>query len=256
LTPDSGAVAAVAQRDITKFLQDKPRILASFILPFLIVIILGNSFRDPNSEFDYLTFVTTGVFAQTLFQSAALGLVSLLDDRDNDFSQELFVAPVSRYAIIVGKITGEALVAIVQGVGVLVVGWLIGARIPLWRLPLVFAFGVVVCLFGGAFGLLVLSTVRTRRFADQLFNFVFLPQFFLAGVFNPTENFPWYLDALSRITPMRYAVDLIRSIAYTGAERHAVARDPFPVTAAIVTCLFVAFVAAGTTLFVRNERNR
>jgi ABC-2 type transport system permease protein len=253
---DSGAVLSVAQRDITKFLQDKPRIIASFILPFLIVIILGNSFRTIDKRFDFLTFVLTGVFAQTLFQSAAAGLVSLLDDRDNDFSQELFVAPVSRYAIIVGKITGEALVAMVQAVGVLVVGYLIGARIPLSRLPLLLVFGAVVCLFGGAFGLLVLSTVRTRRFADQLFNFVFLPQFFLAGVFNPTDSFPWYLQALSRITPMRYAVDLIRSVAYTGAERSAVVHDPFVVSASVVAGLFALFVTAGTALFVRNERNR
>jgi ABC-2 type transport system permease protein len=253
---DTGAVLAVAQRDVTKFLQDKPRIIASFILPLLIVIILGNSFRSSVKGFDYLTFVTTGVFAQTLFQSAALGLVSLLEDRDNDFSQELFVAPVSRYAIVVGKICGEALVAVVQGVGVLLVGWLVGARIPLARLPLLVIFGLVVCLFGGAFGLLVLSTVRTRRFADQLFNFLFLPQFFLAGVFNPTENFPWYLDALSRIMPMRYAVDIIRSVGYSGRERSAVVREPFVVAAAAVIGLFVLFVASGTTLFVRNERNR
>jgi ABC-2 type transport system permease protein len=255
--PDSGAVLAVAQRDITKFLQDKPRIIASLILPFLIVIILGNSFPSAgDNRGDFLTFVMTGVYAQTLFQSAALGLVSLLEDRDNDFSQELFVAPVSRYAIIVGKITGEALVALVQGISILVVGRLIGARVPLARVPLLIVFGVVVCLFGGAFGLLVLSTVRTRRFADQLFGFVFLPQFFLAGVFNPTQNFPDYLDVASRIAPMRYAVDIIRSVAYTGTERSALVDDSFAVTVSIVLVLFSVFVGIGTALFVRNERNR
>lgn len=253
---DGGAVLAVAQRDVTKFLQDKPRIIGSFILPFLIVVILGHSFVSPDKSYDFLTFVMTGVFAQTLFQSSALGLVSLLEDRDNDFSQELFVAPVSRYAIVVGKITGEALVALVQGVGVLAVGALIGARVPASRLPLLLVFGAVVCLLGGAFGLLVLSTVRTRRFADQLFNFVFLPQFFLAGVFNPTRNFPWYLEGLSRIAPMRYAVDLVRSVAYGGSQRAAVVQDPFALTATVVAVMFLVFVGAGTALFVRNERNR
>jgi len=253
---DSGAVLAVAQRDVTKFLQDKPRIIASFILPFLIVIILGYSFRKTTTRFDYLTFVMTGVYAQTLFQSAALGIVSLLEDRDNDFSQALFVAPVSRYSIIIGKIAGEAIVAMVQGVGVLIVGAVIGARLPLSRLPLMIAFGLVVCLFGGAFGLLVLSTVRTRRFADQLFNFVFLPQFFLAGVFNPTGDFPRFLQVFSRLTPMRYAVDIIRSVGYSGAEKSVVVQEPFFLIAAVVAALSVLFVTVGTALFVRNERNR
>ena len=245
-----------SRRDVTKFLQDKPRIIGSFILPLLIVIILGNSF-EPREHYDFLTFVTTGVFAQTLFQSSALGLVSLLEDRDNDFSQELFVAPVSRYAIIVGKITGEAAVALVQGFGVLVVGYLVGARIPLSRLPLLVFAGAAACLLGGAFGLFVLSTVRTRRFADQLFNFVFLPQFFLAGVFNATSGFKWYLQVLSRLAPMRYAVDLVRSVAYAGSpQRHFVVSDPLAVNVAIVCALFVMFVGSGTALFVRNERNR
>lgn len=254
--PDTGAVLAVAQRDVTKFLQDKPRIIGSFILPFLIVLILGNSFSTLIPGVDTLTYVMTGVFAQTLFQSASLGLVSLLDDRESDFSQELFVAPVSRYAIVVGKISGEALVAFVQGVGIFTVGILIGARVPLWRVPLVMVTGIAICLMGGAFGLLILSTVKTRRFADQLFGFVFLPQFFVSGVFTPTDSFPWYLEILSRIAPMRYAVDLVRSVAYSGAERGRVVHDSFVLTATVVASMFVIFVAVGTALFVRNERNR
>jgi ABC-2 type transport system permease protein len=253
---DTGAVLAVAQRDVTKFLQDKPRIIGSFILPLLIVVILGNSFGEIIKGADFLTYVMTGVFAQTLFQSSALGLVSLIDDRDNDFSQELFVAPVSRYAIVVGKISGEALVALVQGIGIFVVGLVIGARVPLARVPFVLLAGVAVCLMGGAFGLLILSTVKTRRFADQLFGFVFLPQFFVSGVFTPTNTYPKFLSFLSHIAPMRYAVDLIRSVAYTGEERANVVHNSFSVSASIVAAMFVAFVVVGTALFVRNERNR
>ena len=37
--------------------------------------------------------------------------MSLIEDRENDFTQELFIAPISRYAIVFGKILGEALVA-------------------------------------------------------------------------------------------------------------------------------------------------
>lgn len=253
---NTGAAIAVAQRDVTKFLQDKPRIIGSFILPFLIVLILGNSFKSADFGFDYLTFVMTGVLAQTLFQSSALGLVSLLDDRDNDFSQELFVAPVSRYAIVVGKIGGEALVAYVQGVGIFAMGIAIGARVPLSRLPAVLVVAAMACLLGGAFGLFILSTVKTRRFADQLFGFVFLPQFFLAGVFSPTGNFPDFLQVLSRIAPMRYAVDMIRSVAYTGPGKAKVVEDPLVLSLTVVAVMFVGFVAAGTALFVRNERNR
>ncbi len=49
-------------------------------------------------------------------------------------------------------------------------------------------------MFGGAFGLLVLSNLGSQRAANQIFPFVMLPQFFLAGVFNPINNLPPLLD--------------------------------------------------------------
>ncbi|MDP9399214.1 MAG: ABC transporter permease [Actinomycetota bacterium] len=229
------------------------------MLPFLLVIILGRSFGAFGQAigFDYLTFVFTGVYGQTLFQSAALGLVSLLEDRDSDFSQELFVAPVSRYSILVGKILGEAVVALVQGVGIITFGLVVGVRLPLSALPGLLLVGAVVCLYGGAFGLLTLSAVRSRRLAEQLFGFVFLSQFLLAGVFNPVDSLPPYLEVLSRIAPMTYAVDLVRAVFYVGnPDRPRVVVHGLGVDLPVVSALFVVFLVVGTALFVRNERNR
>ena len=256
---EAGPVLAIAQRDVAKFLADRPRIVGTFVLPFLLVIILGRSFGAFGQAigFDYLTFVFTGVYGQTLFQSAALGLVSLLEDRESDFSQELFVAPVSRYSILVGKILGEAVVALVQGVGIITFGLIIGVSLPLSALPGLLLVGAVVCLYGGAFGLLTLSAVRSRRLAEQLFGFVFLPQFLLAGVFNPVDSLPPYLEVLSRIAPMTYAVDLVRAVFYVGnPDRPRVVVHGLGVDLPVVCALFVVFLVVGTTLFVRNERNR
>ncbi len=254
------AVLAIAQRDATKFLSDRPRIISTFVLPFFLILLLGGSFQSSlgaSLGFDFTTYVFTGVFAQTLFQSAAMGIVSLLEDRENDFTQELFVAPVSRYSIILGKITGEALVALAQGIGIIGFGLVVGVDLGPARLAGLALVAVPICLFGGAFGVLMLSLARSRRFAEQLFNFVFLPQFFLAGVFSPLEGLPPALAVLSRLTPMRYAVDLVRSVFYTGSqERSLVVADGFGLNATVVTVLFVICLVTGTALFVRNERNR
>lgn len=205
------ATLAVAQRDVVKFLSDRPRIIASLVLPFFLVVLLGRSFQGGLGEalgYDYLRFVFTGVFAQTLFQSSALGLVSLAEDRDTDFAQELFVAPVSRYAIVFGKVLGESVVALAQGAGIVVFGLLVGVDLTPTLIGGMALAALPICLFGGAFGVLILSFARTRRFTEQLFNFVFLPQFLLAGVFNPVNALPAWLSAIAHVTPMRYAVDL------------------------------------------------
>ena len=84
-----------------------------------------------------------------------------------------------------------------------------------------------------------------------------LPQFFLAGVFNPIENLPWFLDILSRLAPMRYAVDLMRNVYYGfPPESVDVPLASLNPNLAVIGGLFVVFIVIGTALFVRAEQNR
>jgi ABC-2 type transport system permease protein len=104
---------------------------------------------------------------------------------------------------------------------------------------------------------MVLSNLSSRRAADQIFPFIMLPQYFLAGVFNQVRVLPWYLDVLSKLSPMRYAVDLVRGAFYAGRpDYEAVVLLPLPVNAALIATAFTVFLVIGTFLFVRSERNR
>lgn len=254
------AVLAIAHRDLVKLLRDRARVVSDFAFPLILIGVLGTSlqagFGTPGG-FNLLTFVFTGVFAQTVWQSAAMGVISLIADREQDFSQEMFVSPISRYSIIFGKIIGESLVALPQGLAILLFGWVIGVPLSLPILLALVPVAFFMAVFGGAFGVLVLSNLRSQQAANQIFPFVMLPQFFLAGVFNPIGNLPWFLDILSRVTPMRYAIDFVRDVYYAGhPEPVQVAILSAPANLAIIGVMFAAFMVAGTTLFVRSERNR
>jgi ABC-2 type transport system permease protein len=254
------AISALAYRDLMKFLRDRPRLISTFIFPVIFIITLGGSLQanlGQSSGYNFLTFIFTGVFAQTMFQSATMGIISILDDRENDFSQEIFVSPVSRYSIVFGKILGESLVALAQGIGIVALGLLIGVPLAVPQLIMLGVVAILLCLFGGSFGLIVISNFQTRRTADMMFNFVMLPQFFLAGVFAPIKVLPIYLDVLSRLSPMRYAVDLARGTYYLGQAEYADVVLAAPLfNLLIMGALFIVFIVAGTILFVRNERNR
>jgi ABC-2 type transport system permease protein len=256
----ANAIATIGYRDFLKFLRDPVRMIAGFAFPLVFIVVLGGSLRDnlgKNVGYDFLVFTFTGILAQTLFQSSASGIISMIEDRENDFSQEIFVAPIARSAIVFGKIAGESLVAFAQGVGLIALALLI--RIPMspGQLLGLIPTSIAACLLGGAFGVLVLSRISSQRAAQQVFPFVFLPQFFLAGVFNPVKVLPWYLDILSRISPLRYAVDLMRGVFYAGTpEADKVVLQSVPSNLLITAGMFALFLAIGTTLFVRGERNR
>jgi ABC-2 type transport system permease protein len=257
---DLNAILAISYRDLLKLLRDPARIVSTLIFPLLFIGILGGTFQaglGKSMGFNYLTFIFTGVFAQTLFQSAAQGVVSLIEDRENDFSQEIFVSPISRYSIVFGKILGESLVALPQGVAVVAFGFIVGIRLSATQLLGLVPVGIAVCIFGGAFGLLLLSNLSSQRTANQIFPFILLPQLLLAGVFNPIQVLPWYLDLLSRISPMRYAVDLSRAVFYLGqADYPKVVLGGLFNDLLVMGGMFVLMLVVGTFLFVRGERNR
>ncbi len=253
-------ILVIAHRDVVKLLRDRSRIVADFAFPLIFIGILGTSLQagfGARSGINLLTFVFTGVLAQTVWQSSALGVISLIADREQDFSQEIFVSPISRYSIVFGKILGESLVALPQAIAILLFGLILGVPLDAATLIALAPILVVVALFGGAFGILVLSNLSSQRAANQIFPFVMLPQFFLAGVFNPISNLPPFLDIPSHLAPMRYAIDLLRDVYYCAhPDAEQVPLLPAATNLAVILALSTAFIVVGTALFVRSERNR
>jgi len=122
---------------------------------------------------------------------------------------------------------------------------------------MMFPVAVISCLLGGSFGLVTMAMFSEQRAANQIFQFLILPQFFLAGVFNPIGILPWYLEILSRISPLRYVVDLIRGVVYSGHSEYSKVVLLSPATnLLVIAAMFGVFIVLGTALFVRRETNR
>lgn len=254
------AILIIAYRDFLKLLRDRTRIVISLIFPLIFIGVLGGSLQSNLAKdvgFNFLTFTFLGVLGQTLFSSTAQGVISLIEDRQNDFSQEIFVSPISRYSIIIGKIIGESLVSMTQIIGILIFGFILKIPLSLSMLLTMVPFFLLICLLGGAFGVLVLSNLSEQRSANQVFPFIIFPQFFLAGVFNPVKVLPPVLDIFSKITPMRYAIDLLRGIYYAGRPEYSKVVIESPIfNFTVIVSMLLVFVTIGTYLFTKKESNR
>src|SRR5438128_4523694 len=129
---ERNVVTALAGRDMLKFFRDPGRMITAVVFPFLMIFLLGGTLQlnlGKSAGFNFIGFAFTGFLGMTLFQSTAQGLTSLMDDRQNDFAQEVFVSPVSRYSIVFGKIVGETLVAVVQVIPFVLFAWVL--KVPL-----------------------------------------------------------------------------------------------------------------------------
>jgi ABC-2 type transport system permease protein len=255
-----GGLAAIAQRDVLKLLRDRPRLAVNLAFPALLVVGLGSVLQPTVGRVTGLNAVAlafTGVLAATAFQSAAAGMISIVEDRETDFSRELFVTPVARLTLVTGKLTGETLVALLQCGCVLGVAVASGVAVPPARLAVLAAACLAACLAGGAFGLATIAALPSQRSAMQIFQFLIIPQYLLAGVIVPLRGVSPELNAIAWAMPLRYAVGLARAAYYDGTPGYRTLAAGSPLLdAAVLACLFALLLGAGATVFSYRERTR
>jgi ABC-2 type transport system permease protein len=79
----------------------------------------------------------------------------------------------------------------------------------------------------------------------------------LGGVLVPLNGAPRLLGALSFAMPMRYCVDLVRSVFYAGSPGYGQVVTTGPgLDLAVIAGLTAAFLVAGGYLFSYRERIR
>ncbi|HTZ91242.1 MAG TPA: ABC transporter permease [Streptosporangiaceae bacterium] len=254
------ALLAIAQRDVVKLLRDKLRLAVNLAFPVLLIAGLGGLLQATVGKVTGLSTIAlsfTGVLAASLFQSAAAGMISIVEDRENDFSRELFIAPVSRLTLLGGKIAGESAVAVSQGVLIVAFAVAFGVRMTGWQLLGLAGTGLACCLLGAAFGLATIAALPNQRSAMQIFQFLIIPQYVLGGVLVPLAGAPRLLADIAWLMPMRYCVELMRATFYAGMPGYQrVVTVSAGVDLAVIAALTVALLAAGGALFSYRERVR
>jgi ABC-2 type transport system permease protein len=260
----------LAWRDVMKLLRDRPRLLISLFFPVMFMIVFGVTLDSglenlAGSSFEllpegfFLNYVFAGILAQSIFQTSFSGIVSLVSDREEDFSMSIFVAPISRFSIVIGKIIGESIVAFIQVFGIIIFGYVLGITIDLDKVLLVLPFGLLFAVTGGCLGLLVASRIEGKENAQRTFPLLILPLTFLSGAFTPVNALPWWLDIIKNINPMYYAVDLSRNIIFSDSVqvvKDFTINNDFITDLVILNVLGLVFLILGTYLFTRKEGNR
>jgi ABC-2 type transport system permease protein len=206
------AVKIVLEREVLRFLNDRLRIITVLLQPVLNIFVLGTglSVLASGSGINLRTFIYPGAVGMAVMMTAVFSAGSIVWDREFGFLREMFVAPVSRTAIVIGKCLGGALVATGQGVIVLAIAGLAG--VPYNPLMLIELLGELALLAFTltAFGVMAAVRVPTFQGFMGLVQMFVLPLFFTAGAMFPLAGLPTWLNVITRINPLTYAIDPIR----------------------------------------------
>ncbi|MDR1430684.1 MAG: ABC transporter permease [Propionibacteriaceae bacterium] len=254
------AVVTVAARDFTLTLKNPAMLAMSLVMPLIMMGMIGGNLMQNMAGglgFDFGQFMLVGMLVNMLFMMTTMGMTSLVDDSDGDYSVELLVSPVSRYAIVIGKIVGSSFMAFVGSLGVLIVGLVMGVALAPWQLLALLALAPLMCLSGGALATILMGVIKNNRAANLAVMLVVMPQMFLSGVIIPITHSTGVLWLLSRIMPMTYCVDLGRAVVYAGsAEYDATVLFNPAVNLACIAAITAVCLVTGTVLYARSEKNR
>jgi ABC-2 type transport system permease protein len=257
---EMNATFAIAWREVLRAFKSPLSLAFTVIFPILFIGVLGGSISDNLSgalPYAYLPFMLIGMIANSMYQGTITGVTNLVEERENDFTAELFVAPISRYAVLLGKLIGSGIAALVSLVGIVAMIFVMQIPMNAGDLLRVFALTPVLALAGGALGVFFIGITQDPKVVAVGVPLLIFPQMFLSGALIPVSASAGVLGFLAKIIPMTYSIDLARNIFYWGKPEYAVAvLHPWTLDLAVTVGFFLFFTIVGTFLFVRADRNR
>lgn len=211
------AIYVMWLRQMKRFIRSKGRLISSVVQPLFFLVILGFGFRAITipgfGDIDYIDFLTPGIIAMAIIFSSMFTGISVLWDKQFGFLQEVLVAPVRRFSIVLGRTLGGATTALIQGCIILLIGIGLGVHITsLSGILLTFVFMISIAFSWVGLGLVIASKMEDFQGFQLIMNLIIMPLFFSSSTFFPLQNvdIPEIFRQIIQFNPMFYMVDGLR----------------------------------------------
>ncbi|MCP8306738.1 MAG: ABC transporter permease, partial [archaeon] len=181
------AIYVLWLRQIKRFFRARSRLVANLVQPFFFLMFFGFGFGFIRFEgsLNYIDFLAPGIITMSVVFSSMFAGVSVIWDRQFGFLKEVLVAPVSRLTIVIGQTLGGSTLAIVQGLTVLGISMLLGAKINLWGIIPALIFMALIAFFAVSMGLIIASRLEDFQGFQLIMNLLIFPLIFLSSAFFP-----------------------------------------------------------------------
>jgi ABC-2 type transport system permease protein len=219
LASELRAIRIVWRRELTRFVNDRMRMITALVQPLLFLFVLGSGLqglsRAGTHGVSLKTFIYPGILCIAVMFTAMFSAASIVWDREFGFLREMMVAPVRRSSIVIGKCLGGATVASFQGVIVICLAGFVhvpydpGLILGIFGLQLLLAFTIT------AFGVMIAVRISQMQSFMGVMQMIVMPMFFISGALFPVSGLPGWLAVLNRLDPLTYAVDPMRRLVFS-----------------------------------------
>ena len=238
------------ERYIKKLIRNPILLFFSLVQPIIFLVLFTQLFERfanvPGFPAEsYLIFATPGILLQNAFGSALQSGNSIVSDMDSGYLQKMLVTPVSRYAILLGRLTSDAFRVLIQSTIIMVLAFLLGAR-PVTGILGMLLMLLTIAFFGLAWSGISLAIGLRTRSSETVFafgSFLTFPLLFMSTALTPLEFMPDWIQTVSMFNPISYTVDAVRVLMINGFVWHTI-------LSAYLVIGLVAIVTLSSTLYL------
>jgi ABC-2 type transport system permease protein len=228
------------QREMVRFYRQKSRVVGVILSPLVFWLVLGSGFgtsmRAGGSE-NYLEYFFPGALIMIVLFTSIFTMMSVIEDRKAGFLLSVLVAPISRSAIVMGKVLGGTSLAALQGLAFLLLAPFIGVKFGFAQFLMIVVIVFLVAFALTALGFCVAWTLDSPQAFHAIINLVMIPLWLLSGAIFPLEGAHGWIRAVMLANPLTYGVESLRWTLY-------------PTTATNVTTLATSLLILGVACAV------
>ena len=216
----------------------QPILYLAFFGPLLHSVASGGvpGFPPGNS---YSFFVPGLLIQLGLFGAAFVGF-NIIADWRYGVIERMRVTPVSRLAILSGRVLRDVVALLVQALVLVLAGVAFGMRAPVGGVLVGFGFVAAVAVSLSAISYTVGLLTKSEDVLAPAINMVVVPLMLLSGIMLPLTMGPGWLQGVARATPFRYIIDAMRN-AFAGHYLSTIMLEGIAVSVGLAAvCLWIA----------------
>ncbi|WP_336205198.1 ABC transporter permease [Nonomuraea sp. LPB2021202275-12-8] len=188
-------------------LRQKVGLIFGAIQPLFFLVLFGPIFATIGT---WETLVP-GLIIQLGLMSTGMAGFGVVFEKRTGVLERMRVTPASRLALLLGRVLANAVTLIIQVVLLVAAGYAFGLRAPVGGLLAGLVLIVVLGVSLAALSYAIALTMNEQLFAPVMSTAV-IPLVLLSGAFLPMAMAPGWLDALSHVSPFRYALEALREL--------------------------------------------
>jgi len=240
---------ALWRREVVRFVRQRSRVTGAFAQPLVFWLLLGGglnaSFRPAGAAgTNYVEYFYPGTIALVLLFTAIFATISTVEDRREGFLQGVLVAPVPRWAIVLGQALGGTTLAVLQGALFMLLAPFLGIHVTLVSFVATLLVMTIVALALTSLGLIIAWRMESTQGFHAIMNLILIPIWLLSGAFFPAAGAPAPLYWLMTLNPLTYGMAALRRCLYMS---NPVAAGPVP---AMLPSLVISSVFCAVAFFV------